>query len=1361
MSIYFQIGLGLLPGTIAVLFLLFKRKAFNIRKVIFSIFLFLICSVSLFVGLKNYVADIASNPRLSKKETITFANSLVLKGAYEQAFDVLDEYSETFEYDDECRLLTARINLLSDKPEQAKALYNYLSNNSKIIKSSSEEVLHVNSYEADSYSNLLKLQYLESIGAKIEEYGFSTTSKAEILKKIKNSSINNIKNSIHQQILNQYKITSNMEDYAKAVYELSIDKKLDDSLESKKKKHKRIFDTLEEEMPELLQLECVSNAKLKASIAIGDYSDIVEKLGKNSSYHELMVASELYMGDFVNENDFVESFAKIDEADADLVKNQLDKIYEKNYKNLSQVERKNLKARVNAISNQLNDVVLLTIKEQLIETAEQSSGSDKTKVYLEVAKIEHYFDNEAATNRYLKEAIYSSPDCEDDNYVYGMSQIISVIENNDQDELENIKKVSEYVDIIIDNSLTIDVKNLISPEEINKYETKIENSKNQISFSQTAVDYVSRAKFAISIGKVDASKFDTVTARVQITSNSILGMKSIKDEIKVYDCGAEIKDYSLNKINYSGTNILLVCDVSGSMSGSIQNLRDAVVTFIKDKNEAENISVVTFNESIVETMSFGTPDKELISFAQSMQANGGTDMFSAVVNCLGDFSVSNNSNNILILITDGHDNDPKSANEIYDQIGALATQKGVTVYSMGLEEQVDTVYLNTIASSGNGEFLYVSDSVSLTSFYDMLHEQLNNQYEISYKAIDTLTAYGRTLEVMMHKDNTRDIKSYALRGNDGKTVPGLEVYQGISISGLSPRYLYKGNQDVKVYLKGTGFTKEHAVNVSLNGNIDYKISAEYVDSGTYSLVIPSSIAVGDYNVEISINGKKKIIDNGFSVIVQGDEKKTQFGPYIFTSNQKIKNTDGSYTLRGLVTLNGWLRFKGDVDIAGDLENAGSINVAEYSGSYVEFDKVSAEGIGKIFANKNIALDVPILGRFRLYNDQDNLYDYEKYQVDEIRTGLLTLYQLMRFDSPKIKLYPNSVGLYFSTGTSILPYQDKIIDADDLFSFKLDTAAQITDRNVGVILDLSYGDPDGTYNHQINLLNSPVYLNGSVNLKINTIKNEYSIGAMASAAFFAKQSGFGVDVSWKENLVPDSVKLSIKLGKPLKLPTSFPVEIKDFSFMVSDINQAVENGKFTNLKFTGSTSLSSMAIAAYAPKIAKIVGEDLSLLEMPDTTATIRLSPFTLEADASLMFLSEIKIAEAGIKMGNFEYTNTLLNIDSEDVAGLSARVKIGVMWDTADDRINLELSGAGQLDAHSKFIGIGIKGTAAYDIGWWLINCDRSLTGEFAFGLYTTHDNKSQIVFVYKTQDTKGKVSGKFYYIDENGKCGSKGGILN
>ena len=144
-----------------------------------------------------------------------------------------------------------------------------------------------------------------------------------------------------------------------------------------------------------------------------------------------------------------------------------------------------------------------------------------------------------------------------------------------------------------------------------------------------------------------------------------------------------------------------------------------------------------------------------------------------------------------------------------------------------------------------------------------------------------------------------------------------------------------------------------------------------------------------------------------------------------------------------------------------------------------------------------------------------------------------------------------------------------------------------------------------------------------------------------------------------------------------------------------------------------------------------------------------------------MFLSEIKLAEAGVKLGSFEYTNSLLCLDSADVTGLSAALKVGIMWDTADGRVSLELSGSGEIDAHSRFVGIDMAGTAAYDIGWWIIRSENKVTGEFALGLYTTHDDRQQFVFTYRTRSGNGKVKGKFYYIDENGKCGKSNGSLS
>lgn len=1368
MNIYLQIGIGLLPGMITAVFLLFKRKAFQFKKIVFSLVLLAACGGLIFAGVREAVLSGAFARRLSREKMFAFANMFALEGAYDEAYEVLEQYSISYGYDDECRLLTARLKLLEGDYESADGLYRYLvaESGGGLLAGDALEVRFAASKTGSGMSELVMMQYLQSIGADLEAYGYTDAAYSDCMAALQMDT-DDVKREIRRAIKNAYTDTAgeDIEDCVEAVCSVSrAYQSLAGDEGGAAVKYRRAFAAIDRDNPEFLTLDCVKKARIKAYVMSADYDAITEKLNPNSSYHELMIAAEIYMGGMVKKSDFAESCQLLADRDADSVRDQVNKIYDRARDDLSKIERKNLKARISAISSQLGDPILVTIKERLVVLADEEAGTDRTKVCLQLAKVENYFGNETASNNYLREAIYSSQDCGDDSYASAMAKIIKVISNDEDGELENIKNVSEYVQTVLDHSLTVDVEKILSPGQ-QAHADGSAGTESDAGFSQAAVDFVSRARSAITIGRIDVSNFPSVLSRVQISSDYLNGAKELRKEVRIYDCDAEITDFTLKKINYTSSNIILVCDVSGSMQESIQDLRDAVVTFISDRNEKENLSIVTFSSSITGTAAFGSSDESLTAFAESMHAVGGTDIFSTVVNCLGSFPTEEDANNVLILMTDGQDGNRQDVRTINEEIGGLAQEKGVTIYTVGLSADVDTVYLNNIANSGNGEFVYVSDSASLTSFYNMLHQQVNNQYELAYDAPDTMTMSGRTLEVTLPSEQTRDVKRYSV-GTESQDESGLKVTQDLSVAGMSPRFLYKGLQDVEVKLKGTGFQKDDAIAVKLNGNIDYTLKAEFVDSETYKLTIPASIAVGTYHVEAAIGQKKKTLQNGFSVVVQGGEKKTAFGPYVFTSAEKIENRDGSYTLRGAVTLNGWLHFKGDVSIAGDVENGGSIDVTDLGGSYVEFDSATAEGICSFLAEKGVSLDIPALRQFKLYNDPQNLYDYSNYMVQDISTGSLAIHQLVCLDSPRIRLYPNSVGLYYSTGTTRLPYQEQILkaagmDDDDLFQFKFDGSAQVTDKKIGIVMDISYNDPENDeYKHQINLVNSPFSFSGSLAVKIDTLKNEYSLGAMVNLSFFKKVTGLGAEVSWKGHLIPDSVKLELELKKALKLRTAIPIEFNNFSFMVSDINDAIEKGSFASLMFTGSASISSMKIKEYVPALGNIVG-DLSLLEMPDTTASLRVSPFQMEADATLMFLSEIKLAEASVRLGNFEYTNSLLQLDSAEVAGLRAALKTGIMWESADGQVNLELSGAGELDAHTRFVGIDMAGTSAYDIGWWIIRSQNKVTGEFVLGLYTTHEGRHQFVFAYRTQESNGKVKGKFYYIDENGKCGKNNGTLN
>lgn len=1352
MGILLQFGLGLLPGAVGALVFLVRRRAFGAKQILAVLLLLGLSGGMITMGILQLPEQEKPHRKASRQELLAFANALYLEGDCENAEEVLEAYSRAYGYDSECRLLTARILLAEGSYQRAAGLYACLEDVEE-LSISPKEVRFAEGKASHAEADLAMLRYLQDMGENPVDYGYAEDSY-QTFSAAADMDLTAVVRAIRIEVEDAYEVE---EGTIRGCAALLADMKNagDDAWEEEQiKARRRAFSRLEEDYAGLSELSCVRQARLEISVRGGDFDKVTEALGENSSYHELMLAAELYMAGMVKHSDFPESFQSVDSGEIRAVKRQLKAVLRANRKGVSVQERKAMEARVNALEAQMAAPELAVLKSMLQEQV-QEAGKDSSKVCLELARVESYFGNETAADTCLGNAIYSSQDCGDDNYAYAMGQIAGVIDG--KGDLEDIKRVPDYVEAVLENFLTVNVEEILAENAAANMAEEAEEEAEGIggyqAFPQTVADYVSRARSAVSIGFVDTEEFERISARVQISSDYINSVPELKSALRVYDCGTQITEFSLEKMNYTGLNILLCCDVSGSMSDSMGDLKDAVETFILEQNPNEKLSVVTFNSEIVETRRFGTSDERLLELAESMSAGGGTDMFSAVVNCLGDFPNRRGENNVLILMTDGQDGNMHGDGEIEGQIGRLAREKGVTIYTIGLGTSVDTGYLTTIAESGGGSFVYVSASDSLSGFYDMLHEQVYNQYQLTYQAADTMTMRGRTLEVSLPEEKVRASKIYHL-AEDGDAGGTLNVSRGISVSGISPRYLYKGLQDVRVELRGTGFQKESNVSVKLNGTLDYTIPAEYVSEEAYALTIPAGVAVGSYNVEVSIDGQRTVLQNGFSVIAKGNEKATVFGKYVFTSGEKIENADGSCLLRGGVQMNGWLRFKGDVLLTGDVENGGSIQVTENAGSYVEFDTAAAEGLGALFAEKGIALDIPALYGFTLYRDEE--------VADDIQTGALAVFRVLRFDSPSVQLYPDSIRLNYKTGSTILPYQDNILDvcgAKELFQFSIDGTAQITDRNVGLILDASYKDADDkNYNHTLNLFNAPVHFNGSVKVKVDTIKNEYTVGAMVRLAFFAKQSGIGAEISWKGFTV-DAVKLELELAEGIKLPTTIPITANDFGFQVSDIQQALESGRWTSLVFEGSMSLSCGKVSEYFPKLEKFVG-DISVLEMPDTTASFRISPFRVEADAKLVFLSEITLAEAGLKLGSFEYTNEMLDLDEEEVQGINARLKLGFLWDSADGRAKVEVSGTGELDAHSRFAGVCLNGTAMVDVKWWLFNFESKKEGNLCLGLYTTHAGKQQFVLVTKYEDSGGKVRGNFYYIDENGYAGRNKGYL-
>lgn len=147
--------------------------------------------------------------------------------------------------------------------------------------------------------------------------------------------------------------------------------------------------------------------------------------------------------------------------------------------------------------------------------------------------------------------------------------------------------------------------------------------------------------------------------------------------------------------------------------------------------------------------------------------------------------------------------------------------------------------------------------------------------------------------------------------------------------------------------------------MELKGDRNYTLEAEYGDEGTYHLTIPGSPACGTYHLYVRIGGRLAVLDRELTIAAPEDERTVDFGPYRFTSYQRIQG-DGFVEMDGYVTLNSWLHFKGKVRLDGDLAGT-SITLTDAYGSYIQYEEGSSLGLAQLMLKNNEVMAVPSWG----------------------------------------------------------------------------------------------------------------------------------------------------------------------------------------------------------------------------------------------------------------------------------------------------------------------------------------------------------------------------------------------------------------
>lgn len=245
---------------------------------------------------------------------------------------------------------------------------------------------------------------------------------------------------------------------------------------------------------------------------------------------------------------------------------------------------------------------------------------------------------------------------------------------------------------------------------------------------------------------------------------SAYSMHPNKDGAEIYRACVQAKINELERTTSDERDIVLVLDVSGSMSGTpLEETKKASTKFVDTiLDEDASIGIVTYDNSASMVSNFSIDEQTLNVIANEITDGGGTNIESGLAKAQEMLSTSNAKKKIIVLMSDGEPNDGKVGDELISYADRIKAD-GTYIYTLGFFQSMGSgkssaqMLMEQIASDGC--HYEVSDADDLVFFFGDIADQINGQKYIYVRIacpVDVTVQYGgEKLCSLKEKENTR------------------------------------------------------------------------------------------------------------------------------------------------------------------------------------------------------------------------------------------------------------------------------------------------------------------------------------------------------------------------------------------------------------------------------------------------------------------------------------------------------------------------------------------------------------------------------------------------------------------------------
>jgi len=179
----------------------------------------------------------------------------------------------------------------------------------------------------------------------------------------------------------------------------------------------------------------------------------------------------------------------------------------------------------------------------------------------------------------------------------------------------------------------------------------------------------------------------------------------------------------------------IVIDNSGSMVDKRDRVTQAALNLVKASNRDDQVFVVNFNDHYYLDQDFTDNLEKLKKALEKMQSTGGTALYDAVVAAGGHLKLSTLQRKVLVVVTDGEDNESNQSLE--HTVEVLQHENGATVYAIGILGGANTKSarraLETLAERTGGMAFMPKTAEGVNQISETVARDIRSQYTLEYK----------------------------------------------------------------------------------------------------------------------------------------------------------------------------------------------------------------------------------------------------------------------------------------------------------------------------------------------------------------------------------------------------------------------------------------------------------------------------------------------------------------------------------------------------------------------------------------------------------------------------------------------------